>query len=362
MMNPSYVTPLKAQWDISFKCNFRCNFCLTSSGDAFCEDLSTRSVYSIIDKIYDAGVLYLTILGGEPLYRKDILDIFEYAINKGMILSFSTNASLVNENVVGFIDEHKSAFQYIQASIYGFDEKSYRHNTGSSRNYHKVLKGMDMLASRGINYSALMVVTLENASQISEYYKMIKEYKVESFRLTPKVALGRAAKNGRFEQRGSCELWINLINGLRAFRKIYKMNYPKVLVDARPLFGDLIRSMTGFETYYQNCKAAKTMIYIDPIGRSSPCPFLQHVPEYLKHKYNHLTIDDLSKKNFSNVWDSKVFKTFRSYYEPRYNKYGIYTRCKYYKNGACVPCALTPCYCPSTIKLLKQKISESQFS
>jgi MoaA/NifB/PqqE/SkfB family radical SAM enzyme len=61
------------------------------------EDLSTEEVYELIDQAYDFGMRGYYLFGGEPLIRRDIEDVVEYAKKKGFLTTMNTNGSLLKE-------------------------------------------------------------------------------------------------------------------------------------------------------------------------------------------------------------------------------------------------------------------------
>ena len=69
---------------ITDRCNLRCTYCMPVEGvETMPHDelLSYEELYSVIEKFVSLGVKKLRITGGEPLVRKDIVEIVE-AINK----------------------------------------------------------------------------------------------------------------------------------------------------------------------------------------------------------------------------------------------------------------------------------------
>ncbi|GAG51750.1 unnamed protein product, partial [marine sediment metagenome] len=53
----------------------------------------------ILDEITAAGCLWLLYTGGEIFARKDFLDIYTYAKQKGLIISLFSNGTLITPEV-----------------------------------------------------------------------------------------------------------------------------------------------------------------------------------------------------------------------------------------------------------------------
>ena len=99
--------PLTVLWDITYACNLKCKHCLTSAGDRLKDELSLEEVKEIIDQIVDMKVFNICFLGGEPLMRNDFLEILEYATKSNIGITFSTNGSLINNEVIRKLERLK---------------------------------------------------------------------------------------------------------------------------------------------------------------------------------------------------------------------------------------------------------------
>lgn len=95
--------------------------------------------------------------------------MLRYAAAKGILLSFSTNASLVTEEVASALYELRNSLFYIQMSLYGESRETYEGVTGSRNNMELALKGLANLVERGLDVAVLTVATAENVDRIPEY-------------------------------------------------------------------------------------------------------------------------------------------------------------------------------------------------
>lgn len=347
--------PIIAQWDITSGCNFRCVFCLTSSSKPG-KELNTSEAYGLIDKLHDAGILFLRILGGEPFFRRDTVDILQYAARKGMILAFSTNASMIDERVVQYLDKISYSIRYLQVSLYGISQAGYRSLTGNQDGYRLVQRGLELLDRHDLDFTILTVATDENVESLPEYYDVAVKYRAQAFRICSKVSLGRAADNG-FEKTGNnINTWVRLLKVLEELAEKEQKANVKIRMEGRPMLGMFLEKQTGIGYFHENCTAARTMIHIDARGRSRPCPFLAYLPTSLKRKYSHLSPLDIATLPFSEVWESDTFNTFRDYYHPVRNLSPFNTKCPHFKNKSCIPCPITPCTCPEIIRRIKTRL------
>ena len=194
------IIPYHAHWDITTGCNQKCVFCLTSSGKRDPNELSTEDAFPLVDKLYDEGIWFLKILGGEPFFRKDTLKLMKYAADKGMILSFSTNASLIDDTIASNLFEIRNSIIYLQMSLYGESKETYQEITQITElNFDTRFEGIKLLVDRGIDVTILTVATENNAHKVLESYDIAKTYGAKEFRLTTEIALGQSA--GKLKQK-----------------------------------------------------------------------------------------------------------------------------------------------------------------
>ncbi|WP_289466325.1 radical SAM protein, partial [Klebsiella pneumoniae] len=66
-----------AHWSITGRCNYRCKHCYMSAPDAKLGELSHETIMSIVQQLIDCGIYQVSLTGGEPLVRKDFMEIVD---------------------------------------------------------------------------------------------------------------------------------------------------------------------------------------------------------------------------------------------------------------------------------------------
>ena len=95
-----------AHWAITNKCNFKCKHCFISAPHFDLQDVSYHDCCKIIDELYSCGIFQLSITGGEPLIRKDFIDILKYIKNSNIIVTdLFTNGSFITESFLSEIKD-----------------------------------------------------------------------------------------------------------------------------------------------------------------------------------------------------------------------------------------------------------------
>jgi radical SAM protein with 4Fe4S-binding SPASM domain len=105
----SFARPYVVSWNLTYRCNLACEHCYLDAGatplvdsDNFADrsELTTDECYRVIDEIATFAPECLTILtGGEPLLRRDLLDIVQRAASRGLWVVVGTNGVRITENV-----------------------------------------------------------------------------------------------------------------------------------------------------------------------------------------------------------------------------------------------------------------------
>ena len=88
-------------WNCTRTCNLRCLHCYYGAdAQPSASELPTEEARKFIDDLAFFRVPVLLISGGEPLIRRDILDLAAYASDKGIRVTFSTNGTLLTREIV----------------------------------------------------------------------------------------------------------------------------------------------------------------------------------------------------------------------------------------------------------------------
>ena len=89
--------------DLTARCNLNCVHCYIRqpAGDEAVKagEMTTDQFTWLIDRMAEAGTLFLLITGGEPLLRPDFEQIYTHAKRRGMLISLFTNATLLTPRI-----------------------------------------------------------------------------------------------------------------------------------------------------------------------------------------------------------------------------------------------------------------------
>lgn len=84
--------------DITNRCNLQCAFCFANGGEGI--DMPLEEAYAALDDMYEKGIRYIHISGGEPTVHPDLIAIIRYASEKGFVyIQLNTNGLKIAEDL-----------------------------------------------------------------------------------------------------------------------------------------------------------------------------------------------------------------------------------------------------------------------
>jgi radical SAM protein with 4Fe4S-binding SPASM domain len=115
MRTNEFARPYVISWNLTYRCNLACEHCYLDAGGApqvgtenFADrsELGTDECFRVIDEIAAFAPECLTILtGGEPLLRRDILEIVRRAAERELWVVVGTNGVRITENLASCLAE-----------------------------------------------------------------------------------------------------------------------------------------------------------------------------------------------------------------------------------------------------------------
>lgn len=262
----------------SMRCNLKCSGCYASEYDQK-DDLSMAIIERVVQEAQAIGTYAITILGGEPFIRDDILDLFDN--NPSMTFQVFTNGTLIDEDVASRLAQAGNVL--VCFSVDGFEaEHDARRGAGVLQ---RAEQGMSLLRQAGVPFGFSTMVTSANCDTvISEAFT---DYLVECgclwgwhFLYMPVGERPDLSLMPTPEQRE--HLRINGAARIRADKPLFVMDFWN---DA-PYVGGCIA-------------AGKEYLHINSKGDVEPCIF------------THFATDNIKDKSLAEVLGSPFFTAIR---------------------------------------------------
>lgn len=157
--------PRDVIFEITHRCNLRCRHCyvVPESGK---RELTNFEMKSIFDQLVDAGCLHLTITGGEPLVRKDIFSLIDYARRIGLFVRLFTNATLITPQIADRLKE----FQLIslEVSFHSLKKERFDWFTQVEGSFDKTMRAIRLLRERKLRLALKINITKLNLDEVAD--------------------------------------------------------------------------------------------------------------------------------------------------------------------------------------------------
>lgn len=190
-MNMDNKPPVRISLNITKKCNLNCKHCFSDSGESQDDELLTEELYSLINQMKEMGCSYITVGGGEPLIRKDIFDVLEYASKNSIKLSVVTNCILMTKEKATRLNN--LGVKKIKVSIDGM-EKNHNKTRGAGV-FESTVGKIKLLRKYFKNHIQIgFTINSENIGDYRDIIKLAEDLGVDSLRLTPILPFGRALR------------------------------------------------------------------------------------------------------------------------------------------------------------------------
>lgn len=163
-------------WNMTRRCNLKCVHCYAQAVDVDGADaISTEKAREMIDDLASYGAPVMLFSGGEPLVRKDLVELASHATSKGMRAVISTNGTLISKEKAR---ELKSVgLSYVGISLDGL-EAVHDHFRGVPGSFKKALEGIANCQAEGLKVGLRFTINKRNVAEIPGIFRLLEDLEV----------------------------------------------------------------------------------------------------------------------------------------------------------------------------------------
>lgn len=247
---------------ITGKCNLACSGCYSHAQNrASEEELDLKKIKDIFSEAYELGISNIFLAGGEPLVRKDVLNIAKEFTET--IFPLFTNGILLDEKLIMQIRHNRNIIPVI--SIEGYKE-----NTDSRRGigvHDTIITVMENLKKNNILFGVSITITRKNISSVikEDFIQYYLKLGAKVFFFVEYVPMDENSQN--------MVLSINERKEILDKTNEFHEKYPALFV-----------SFPGDEEKFGGClSAGRGFIHISAGGNLEPCPMAPFSDTSLKN-------------------------------------------------------------------------------
>ncbi len=265
--------PLSFELEVTARCNNNCRHCYINlpPGDetALRDELTLDEIGNIADQAVSLGTLWCVITGGEPLLRKDFIELYRLLKSKGLLVSVFTNACLVTDKHVELFRNYPP--RDIEITVYGVSEETYEKVTGIPGSYAAFRRGLTLLLEGGIKVDLKTMALRSNVHELPAIARFCRERTKNFFRFDPMLHLrydGNAERNDEIRaERLSAEeiLALDEADPKRSVALEKKCSTREIAISSQELTDRLFQ-----------CSAGSNSFAVSYNGLFHPCSSLRH--------------------------------------------------------------------------------------
>jgi MoaA/NifB/PqqE/SkfB family radical SAM enzyme len=276
-------------WEITDQCNYSCGYCIFSAEHTKMPgELDTKEVFAVLRSLHDLQFSHIKWTGGEPFIRKDIMEILAKTADLGFVFDISTNASLINERIARELKElHCTMFH---VSLDGYNERVQTKARGSNT-YEPTIRGIKHLVKAG-NYVRIgTVIFTGNEDYLAQTVDTVANLGADEIIFSFMEPAGR--------MKGDRTIISELpIPEAKERISVLEQKYAGRILVNYSFTEEPKECETGM------CPAVDRFLYIDNLGKVSPCTWV--VERYQEYK----TCDTLKTKTLGQLIQSEEIRGY----------------------------------------------------
>ena len=273
MKELGYQVPPYLIISVTNKCNLQCKGCYSNlRSSSFDLEITSEKLSNIIAQSIDLGISIILLAGGEPLIKKDIIDI---AGNfPRIIFPVFTNGLLINDQVVNKFKKFRNIVPVI--SIEGhINETDSRRGIGI---YKILLEKITKFHQNKLFFGLSITVTKTNLREVisKDFVNRFIEIGCKLFFYIEYIPIVKSTEHLIISNQERKQLF----ETLHHFREIYK---------------GLFISFPGDEGKYGGCMSSgRGFAHVSASGDVEPCPFAP----YSDSNLNKVSLKDALRSDF----------------------------------------------------------------
>jgi len=323
MNSTPFARPYVISWNLTYRCNLACEHCYLDAGGtplvsttnfADRSELGTEECYDVIDQIAAFAPECVTILtGGEPLLRRDIIDIVRRAAERGLWVVVGTNGVRITENVAQRLAE--AGARGLSLSLDALDPERHDRFRMVRGAWQNTVDGAGILNRTGLPFIVQTTAGSHNLGELEAIADFAHErLAAKVWNLYFLVPTGR----GQFVSDITPAQYDEVLASLYRIQRTYSgrmlvnakcaPHYIKTVLEngdpsAQPLGGFAQGGLAQIRVYSGGaggCPAGTHYMGIRPNGDITPCPYLP------------VFAGNLRKTDLADVWtSSELFTAIR---------------------------------------------------
>jgi PqqA peptide cyclase len=279
--------------EVTHRCPMRCVYCSNPLAlEPASRELDTDTWRRVLDEAADLGVLQVHFSGGEPLARKDLVQLVDHATRQGLYTNLITSAVLLDSELLARLVD--AGLEHVQISFQDTVAAEGDRIGGLADAHRKKLAAARLVTEAGLPLTVNAVVQRHNAGRIVEFIGL---------------AVGLGAR--RLEVANVQYYGWGLLNRAALMPTREQLDATTAAVEAaRAQLAGVLTIDYVIPDYYARMPKAcmggwgRQFLNVDPAGRVLPCHAATTIPG--------MTFETVHDRGLADIWqNSEAFNRFR---------------------------------------------------
>lgn len=169
--------PLNCTLELTYRCNFHCKMCYIRMADAqaaaFGRMRTAEEWLDMARQLRDAGVLNLTLTGGECTRYPEFERLYEQLAQMGFRITVMSNAGAYTDSLRALFSRYPP--NGVAVTLYGGSNETYEAVTGTRGSLDEVVRNIRFLRSAGIPVKLNFTMIRQNAMDYPKVDQLCRE-------------------------------------------------------------------------------------------------------------------------------------------------------------------------------------------
>jgi PqqA peptide cyclase len=259
-------SPFGVLAELTYRCPLACSYCSNPQNLAdYADELTAADWIRVLTEARDLGVLQCHLSGGEPLLRRDVVDIVAAAHDLGLYTNLVTSAIGLSRSTAGRL--RAAGLDHVQISIQA-DEAARSDRIAGIPSFRRKIDAMAVVKELGWPLTVNVVLHRHNIDRVADLLRLAEEVGADRVELANTQYYGwalhnRAALLPSRDQLAAAEVVVRAAR--ERLRDRMQVNY--VIPDY-------------YSRYPKPCMGgwAARQLTVTPNGDVLPCPAAQSLP------------------------------------------------------------------------------------
>lgn len=282
--------PSLVSWNLTAACDLRCPHCYLDAGNKADGELSTEEAKTLIDSLARMGTEMLIMTGGEPLLRKDLLELIRYATDASIRVVLGTNGVLLDPDKARELRE--AGLMGVGISVDSTRPEKHDAFRGRPGSFDRALAASESCRVEGLPVVMQSSLMDWNEEEFPELVQLARDRGAVAFNAYFLVCTGRGERLSDIDR----EQYERTLRWLVAEESAH-VGSMMVRAKCAPHAARIACQESSPLGGSAGCLAGKSYVRIGPRGEVTPCP-------YMPTEVGNVRDDD-----FEHVWNTAPLLT-----------------------------------------------------